>query len=283
MSVVSLLRRDRERIIGCLNLWRKPGTTGERDAAAAALNRLLEARGLGWEEIINRQACNIEQRHEPPFLGWRGDLAACQRAAHNLTEWEQNFVSRLPDFRVLSVKQRRMLDEIALRVLGGANEQRRSRHPRRRGDELAPRSVGIALGTYPHHQPGLQAPKGHEPWQATMVPGLAIGSGYGHANLPRAAWQEHRNTGVRTVHGRSRPRRARCRTRWYRLTLSRPESGPTPLVRSASRPRCCAATERDTNRQTRNARALPAQRNQAQIPGDGRRPTGCRLRTHPRR
>lgn len=108
-----LPKRDRERLIGCLELWARPGTASERDAAAAAALRILEARGLTWHQVI------APAPHREPLFGtWRSTCRQLAARPYDLRSWERKFVEELPAFPRLSSKQRYVLKQIADRVLG---------------------------------------------------------------------------------------------------------------------------------------------------------------------
>ena len=109
-----LTPNDRDRIIACLQLWERPGTAAERDAAALGAIRILRARGLGWADII---APALRAPREP--VG-DTDLAICLRALATLTDWERRFVISLRGSRWLSPKQRAVLAGIARKARGAA-------------------------------------------------------------------------------------------------------------------------------------------------------------------
>jgi hypothetical protein len=89
---------------------------GERDAAVRAATRILDAHGVRWCEVLS--LAHPPTRETTQSTPWR---MTCQRLMlhkDDLSVWEVRFVSGLPSFRILSVKQRTILDEIAVRVLG---------------------------------------------------------------------------------------------------------------------------------------------------------------------
>jgi hypothetical protein len=88
---------------------------GERDAAGLAAHRLIKQRGLTWDEALSPRPV---ERRLPEMGTWR---TTCRRLMENprvLRPWERTFVSDLPNFGRISVKQRYILNEIAGRVLG---------------------------------------------------------------------------------------------------------------------------------------------------------------------
>lgn len=95
---------------------------GERDAAALAAQRILTKAGLSWGDIIAPvlppERPKPERRDAP--IGWRATCLELQKRPGSLRPWERGFVAGLPDFPRLSEKQRRILNEIAARVLGRA-------------------------------------------------------------------------------------------------------------------------------------------------------------------
>jgi hypothetical protein len=114
MTAPVLPPRDRERLIGCLELWRRPGTPAERDAAAAAAIRILDRRGLTWAAVIAEPP---PVKHKPLYSTWRTVCAELAKRPGDLRPWERRFVADLPNFPRISTKQRYVLAEIAQRVL----------------------------------------------------------------------------------------------------------------------------------------------------------------------
>jgi hypothetical protein len=95
---------------------------GEALAAARMAERLRLQIGATWSELLTERPPQPQPHRTTyrasPIRTWRDTCAELVKRKGCLNHWEVGFVSRLPDFRVLSVKQRRILDEIALRVLG---------------------------------------------------------------------------------------------------------------------------------------------------------------------
>lgn len=88
--------------------------SGKRDAAGLAAHRLVTTAGLSWSEILDPPPVE----HRLPELGtWRATVRECLAHAGDLRPWERTFLTDLPKFRRLSVKQRYVLKEIANRVL----------------------------------------------------------------------------------------------------------------------------------------------------------------------
>jgi hypothetical protein len=88
---------------------------GERDAAGLAAHRLLQKRGLSWEDALTPQPV---ERRLPEHTTWRTTCARLMENPRALRPWERSFVADLPKFPRISVKQRYILNEIATRVLG---------------------------------------------------------------------------------------------------------------------------------------------------------------------
>jgi hypothetical protein len=111
--MTALSARDRERLIACVLLWARPGTAAEREAAAAGAQRILQTRGLTWEDVIS-----TPPKDEPLIATWRATCAALANRPGDLRPWERRFITDLPRFQRISPKQRSALNEIAVRVLG---------------------------------------------------------------------------------------------------------------------------------------------------------------------
>ena len=98
---------------------------GMRLASVAAVTRVLQERGFQWCQVLILAQQPSSQPRRPmyrasPVRTWCDTCAELVKRLGCLNHWEVGFVSGLPDFHVLSVKQRRILDEIAARVLGRA-------------------------------------------------------------------------------------------------------------------------------------------------------------------
>jgi hypothetical protein len=97
---------------------------GEALAAARAAEMIRRQMGATWSELLTEPP-PPSKPHRPtyrasPARTWRDTCAELVKHKGCRNRWEVGFVSRLPDSRVLSAKQRRILDEIALRVLGSS-------------------------------------------------------------------------------------------------------------------------------------------------------------------
>ncbi len=110
----ALAQSDRTKLMKLLALLGSDHP-GERDAAGLAAHRLLQKRGLAWEEVLNPRPV---ERRLPEFGTWRTTCARLMENPRVLRPWERNFVADLPNFPRISVKQRYVLNEIAKRVLG---------------------------------------------------------------------------------------------------------------------------------------------------------------------
>ena len=85
--------------------------------ALSPATAILDARGLRWGDAVKQM--QAEPVHREPMLGtWRTVCQRLRQRPGDLRSWELGFVTDLPRFRRLSVKQRYCLNEIARRVLG---------------------------------------------------------------------------------------------------------------------------------------------------------------------
>ncbi len=92
--------------------------------AAAAAHQIVQESGLSWRQILKPPP--IEKRL--PEMGvWRQTVILCQAHPGALRQWEAGFLSDLPRFRRLSVKQRYVLKQIADRVLGAERASRKQK------------------------------------------------------------------------------------------------------------------------------------------------------------
>ena len=110
-TISEKIRTDLSKILGLLD----SDFEGERDSAIRAATRLLSRHGIKWCEVLSLPP---PVKHEPHFGTWR---VTCQRSAQRpgaLRPWERRFVADLPGFHRISTKQRYVLSEIAVRVLG---------------------------------------------------------------------------------------------------------------------------------------------------------------------
>ncbi len=111
----ALLQTDRTKLVKLLGMLGS-NHAGERDAAGLAAHRLLQKRGMTWEDALTPRAA---ERRLPQHATWRTTCARLMENPRALRAWERNFVADLPNFPRISVKQRYVLNEIAQRVLGG--------------------------------------------------------------------------------------------------------------------------------------------------------------------
>jgi hypothetical protein len=103
-----LNRFERDRFIAILSRLQSD-FEGERQAAALAAVRFLQARDLTWHQVI---ACPSHA------AGWRATVTACLRQAADLSPWEHRFLRDLQHLHRLSTKQEACLARIADNVLG---------------------------------------------------------------------------------------------------------------------------------------------------------------------
>jgi hypothetical protein len=88
---------------------------GERDNAARAVHKLMTEAKATWNDILSP---NPPEHREPLISTWRQTCSKLQKRQGDLRPWERGFVADLPRFPKISPKQRRILAEIADRVLG---------------------------------------------------------------------------------------------------------------------------------------------------------------------
>lgn len=124
--------RSLPRLLATARLADRPGSPGERDAAIAAVARLLEVQGLSWEALLSQAMLLPGPQPPPPYSRtqperrapsrspepWRETVAACLHHDDALTAWEAMFLSGLSRFPTLSSRQLAKLNQIADRVLG---------------------------------------------------------------------------------------------------------------------------------------------------------------------
>ena len=111
-AITRLAPRDRERLIGCLNLLTSD-QPGERDAAGLAACRFLRARGLSWSDVILSAA--PARPADDGALPWRVVVARCMTAA-NLTDWEYRFLVAIKGRAAITQKQAAVLSAISAKV-----------------------------------------------------------------------------------------------------------------------------------------------------------------------
>jgi hypothetical protein len=104
---------ERSRLLGCLNLLSRAGTPGERDAAIAAANRILQARNLTWGDVIPLSLVPAE--HVVAY-DWHHDLRRCCDNFERLSQWERQFVQGIMYLTTLSQKQRAVLASIIAKL-----------------------------------------------------------------------------------------------------------------------------------------------------------------------
>jgi hypothetical protein len=112
--VKSLMVADRVRLAKLLALLGSDHA-GERAAAAMAAHRLVEKNGLTWRQVLEPPA--IEKKM-PEMGTWRSTATACLLKKSALRDAEISFLTALPSYSRISVKQRFWLNQIADRVLG---------------------------------------------------------------------------------------------------------------------------------------------------------------------
>lgn len=105
---------ERAKLVGIL---RRLGSDygGERAAAALLADRMLRAKGLGWDEVIAAGRAVRPSRlvHEAGV----DDLRFCARHAGELDEWEVGFIASLGRQRgPLTAKQKVKVAEIATKL-----------------------------------------------------------------------------------------------------------------------------------------------------------------------
>ena len=103
--------RPRRQLESVLALAARPGTEGEREAAAQAALRLL----LQHPWLI-AEANSAAARSPPPpkpSHDWREALRRCAAQPELLSDWERDFVANLAHRKSLSAKQAGVLHRIA--------------------------------------------------------------------------------------------------------------------------------------------------------------------------
>lgn len=88
---------------------------GERDAAALAAHRLIQKRGITWDQALTPRPV---EKQLPEMGTWRTTCRTLLEHRAQLRAWEVSFLTHLQNFPRISVKQRYVLGEIAKRVLG---------------------------------------------------------------------------------------------------------------------------------------------------------------------
>ena len=108
-----LTAENRDRLVAILGML---GSTFDSERAAAGLiaSRLLRDRGLTWDRVIAPPA--------PAAGDWRAAAADAAQCHEFTTAWERGFLRKLRGFRVLSDRQREVLDGILERVRTGMED-----------------------------------------------------------------------------------------------------------------------------------------------------------------
>ena len=101
---------ERRRLVGILDRLGSDHD-GERAAAGLLASRLLQSAGLQWDQVI--PADGSPRPSALPPIGWRGELAFCERHRSFLRKWESGFVASVGSRSGLTPKQRAVLAEIA--------------------------------------------------------------------------------------------------------------------------------------------------------------------------
>jgi hypothetical protein len=104
---------DRTRLAKLLGLLGSD-FAGERNAAGLAAHRFVRERGIAWSDLL---AAPRSARRESTRAPWHATCAELAKRPGHLRPWERQFIAGLPQFPHLSAKQRRILDELASRVL----------------------------------------------------------------------------------------------------------------------------------------------------------------------
>lgn len=106
-------RRIAERLCHVLDLARRPGTTGEADAAIQAAGRLVLHNPWLTTSVSENVAMPVATK---PARDWHEAVRRCAEQPHLLNTWERDFVHSLAQRHVLSSKQAAVLHRIAGRL-----------------------------------------------------------------------------------------------------------------------------------------------------------------------
>jgi len=101
---------ERARLVNILGMLGS-AHDGERASAALLATRMIKDRGITWSDLIGQP--ETSRRREDVPACWRADLAVAQRHISFLRSWEQGFVHSIAAQRVTSIKQKKVLREIA--------------------------------------------------------------------------------------------------------------------------------------------------------------------------
>ncbi len=110
-------QRMAQRLDRVLALAERPGSAGERQAAEAAVGRLMCAAPDFWRSCLTGPASTPAS--EPPVSRaphWRVLAQRCIDKSGSMTAWERTFVPNLLRQPAISPKQRTILRGIAARI-----------------------------------------------------------------------------------------------------------------------------------------------------------------------
>lgn len=126
----ALLLPVRDRLLAVLALAERPGCDGERQAAEAAIGRLVVANAPAFRSLLAAAAppppppprasrewdCDVLDR----FPSWRAAVEFCLRCADDLSSWERKFLVNVSGFRHPSEKQLDVIRNIVERTMEAA-------------------------------------------------------------------------------------------------------------------------------------------------------------------
>ena len=128
MTALALPVRDR--LLAVLDLAQRPGTDGERQAAEAAIGRIVLANATVFRALLTaappppppppRPAREWDADVLDRFPSWHAAVEFCLRCADDLTSWERKFLVSISGFRNPSDKQFDVLRNIIERTLEAA-------------------------------------------------------------------------------------------------------------------------------------------------------------------
>lgn len=112
-----LSAQERRRLVGALNLLGSP-ITGERDAAATAVQRIVAGCGFGWEQIIpDRLHAAVPRDDGDTIDDWRVTAAALRRwHAHVFNDVELAFLANVGNFVEISPRQAAWIQRLVERT-----------------------------------------------------------------------------------------------------------------------------------------------------------------------
>ncbi len=114
-TISTLIPADRDRLVKLLGMLGSDHS-GERDAAALAVVRLLRQRKLAWSDVIAAAGPAPNATRAVAETNWRQTVAACLRQPGALDPWEAGFLHNLSRSPRISPKQAAVLRQIALRL-----------------------------------------------------------------------------------------------------------------------------------------------------------------------